>query len=146
MRFSASSRIMDSQRFINISTLVRAIAKQLRISAVGIVSLKTKFEGVFSIRTLPNCSHHSLHMTSHHLRTARTNHCCIHRCDKHGVSHPLSGAVYSSGFDRTTATLRLLSLYDYSLCLLNNTHASNFTAGVREFDEFEQHRQLLSVC
>ena len=41
-------------------------------------------------------------------RTAKTNHHCIYRRDKHGVSHPLSGAVaYSNTLDRTTATLSL---------------------------------------
>ena len=39
----------------------------------------------------------------------------------------------------TTATSRLLALYGLNLCLLNNTHASTFTAGVREF---ESHQQL----
>jgi len=64
--------------------------------------------------------------------------------DEHGMSHPLSGAVaYSTRVDRTTATLRLLVFYGYSLCLLNNIYASNFTAGVHDF---EPNRQLVSVC
>jgi len=47
-------------------------------------------------------------MTSHYPRTGRTNHRCICKRDKHGVNHPLSGAVaYSNWLDRTTATLRL---------------------------------------
>jgi len=33
----------------------------------------------------------------------------------------------------------LTYLLTYSLCLLN-THASNFTTGVREFGEFEPHK------
>jgi len=51
-----------------------------------------------------------LHITSHHPWTPRTSHSCICRQDKHGVSHPLSGAIaYLYRLDRTTNTLRLLA-------------------------------------
>jgi len=73
------------------------------------------------LRTLPNRSHRTIHtyiMTSHHFRTATTNHRCSCMHDKHAVqpSTVMYSSLYSNRLDRTIATLRFLAKHVNHRC------------------------------